>query len=76
MRNWMSNISDDLLGRLGRSDQPFPASSFQGSASDFASRFPTPAAPRREPIFIPTHTRPAPNAYADAGTIAHLKFGR
>jgi hypothetical protein len=71
-RNWMSAISDDLLSRLARADQPFPVSSFQGSASDFASRFPAPAVSRREPMFIPTRTRPAP----DAGTIAHLKFGR
>jgi hypothetical protein len=73
-RNWMSFIDDDLLGRLGRGDQPFPTQGFTGSVSDLAASHPPPAAPRREPIFIPTHTRPAPDA--DAGTIAHLKFGR
>ncbi len=40
--NWMSNISDDLLGGLGRADQPFPAQGFTGSVSNLAASRPPP----------------------------------
>ncbi len=71
-RNWRSSISDDLLGRLGRSDQPFQG--FQGSASDLAAGRPPPAAPPRSTgIFIPTAERLDTD---DTPVISHTRFGR
>jgi hypothetical protein len=74
MRNWMSNISDALLSRLGRGDAPFPAQGFTGSASDLAAAHPPVSSPPRSTgMFIPTTQRTSTD---DAPAIKHLRLGR
>ncbi len=58
-RNWMDNITDDLLDSLGspRSSLPVGPGHVRCpvNASDFGDHGPLPAPRRTEPLFVPTH---------------------